>query len=42
MTVTQSFEIPKTSTESVVRTILDGMEREEKDIFPDPMREHRR
>jgi NAD(P)-dependent dehydrogenase (short-subunit alcohol dehydrogenase family) len=37
--MTRSLNIPKASTESVAQTILDGIEREEKDIFPDPMSE---
>jgi hypothetical protein len=35
--MTRSLDIPKASTESVARAILDGMERGEEDIFPDPM-----
>jgi NAD(P)-dependent dehydrogenase (short-subunit alcohol dehydrogenase family) len=35
--LTRSLDIPKASAESVARAILDGMEREEEDIFPDPM-----
>jgi NAD(P)-dependent dehydrogenase (short-subunit alcohol dehydrogenase family) len=35
--MTHSLDIPKVSPESVARAILDGMEREEEDIFPDPM-----
>lgn len=35
--MTQGLDIPKVSAESVARAILDGMEREEEDIFPDPM-----
>ena len=35
--MTRSLEIPKASPESVAQAILDGMEREEEDIFPDPM-----
>jgi hypothetical protein len=37
--MTRSLDIPKASTESVGRAILDGIEREEEDIFPDPMSE---
>jgi NAD(P)-dependent dehydrogenase (short-subunit alcohol dehydrogenase family) len=37
--MTQSLDIPKASTKSVARAILDGIEREEEDIFPDPMSE---
>jgi hypothetical protein len=32
-----SLDIPKASPESVARAIFDGLEREEEDIFPDPM-----
>jgi len=35
--MTRGFEIPKASAESVARAILDGVERGEEDIFPDPM-----
>lgn len=35
--MTRSVEIPKASPESVAQAILDGMERDEEDIFPDPM-----
>jgi NAD(P)-dependent dehydrogenase (short-subunit alcohol dehydrogenase family) len=38
--LTRSLDIPKASAESVARAILDGMEREEEDIFPDPMSEN--
>jgi NAD(P)-dependent dehydrogenase (short-subunit alcohol dehydrogenase family) len=37
--MTRSLDIPKASTNSVARAILDGIEREEEDIFPDPMSE---
>lgn len=37
--MTRSLDIPKASTESVARAIFDGIEREEEDIFPDPMSE---
>jgi short-subunit dehydrogenase len=33
----RGFEIPKSSPESVAKGILDGLERGEEDIFPDPM-----
>jgi NAD(P)-dependent dehydrogenase (short-subunit alcohol dehydrogenase family) len=33
----RDLDIPKTSPESVASAILDGVERGEKDIFPDPM-----
>lgn len=33
----QGLDIPKASAGSVARAILDGMEKEEEDIFPDPM-----
>lgn len=35
--MTRSLDIPKASAESVARAILDGMENDEEDIFPDPM-----
>jgi NAD(P)-dependent dehydrogenase (short-subunit alcohol dehydrogenase family) len=35
--MTRGFDIPKASPQSVARAILDGMERGEEDIFPDPM-----
>lgn len=35
--LTRSLDIPKASAESVARAIFDGMERDEEDIFPDPM-----
>jgi short-subunit dehydrogenase len=35
----RGFDIPKASPESVARAIFDGVEREEEDIFPDPMSE---
>ena len=35
--MTRGFEIPKSTPESVARGILDGVERGEEDIFPDPM-----
>jgi NAD(P)-dependent dehydrogenase (short-subunit alcohol dehydrogenase family) len=37
--MTRGFEIPKSSPESVAKGILDGLERGEEDIFPDPMSE---
>ena len=35
--MTQGFEIPKASPESVARAIFDGVENGEEDILPDPM-----
>jgi NAD(P)-dependent dehydrogenase (short-subunit alcohol dehydrogenase family) len=35
--MTRGFDIPKAAPESVARAILDGVERDEEDIFPDPM-----
>ena len=35
--MTRGFDIPKASPESVARAILDGVEGDEEDIFPDPM-----
>jgi NAD(P)-dependent dehydrogenase (short-subunit alcohol dehydrogenase family) len=35
--MTRGLDIPKASPESVARAILDGVERGEEDIFPDPM-----
>jgi NAD(P)-dependent dehydrogenase (short-subunit alcohol dehydrogenase family) len=35
--MTRDLEIPKASPESVARAILDGVEKGEDDIFPDPM-----
>jgi NAD(P)-dependent dehydrogenase (short-subunit alcohol dehydrogenase family) len=37
--MTRGFEIPKASPESVARGIFDGLEKDEEDIFPDPMSE---
>jgi NAD(P)-dependent dehydrogenase (short-subunit alcohol dehydrogenase family) len=37
--MTRGFDIPKTSAESVARAILDGVEKDEEEIFPDPMSE---
>jgi NAD(P)-dependent dehydrogenase (short-subunit alcohol dehydrogenase family) len=34
--MTRGFEIPKAPPASVARAILDGVEHEEEDIFPDP------
>lgn len=35
--MTRGFEIPKTSPQAVAKGILDGVERDEDEIFPDPM-----
>jgi NAD(P)-dependent dehydrogenase (short-subunit alcohol dehydrogenase family) len=35
--MSREFDAPKASPASVARGILDGLEREEEDIFPDPM-----
>jgi NAD(P)-dependent dehydrogenase (short-subunit alcohol dehydrogenase family) len=35
--MTRGFDIPKSSPELVARGILDGVERGEEDIFPDPL-----
>jgi NAD(P)-dependent dehydrogenase (short-subunit alcohol dehydrogenase family) len=35
--MTQGFDIPKASPESVARAIFDALDRGEEDIFPDPM-----
>jgi NAD(P)-dependent dehydrogenase (short-subunit alcohol dehydrogenase family) len=35
--MTRGFDIPKASAESVARSIFDGMENGEEDIFPDPL-----
>jgi NAD(P)-dependent dehydrogenase (short-subunit alcohol dehydrogenase family) len=35
--MTRGFDIPKTPAESVARAIFDGVERDEEEIFPDPM-----
>jgi NAD(P)-dependent dehydrogenase (short-subunit alcohol dehydrogenase family) len=35
--MTRGFDIPKASPESVARAVFDGLEKEEEDIFPDPM-----
>ena len=35
--MTRGLDLPKASPESVARAIFDGVEKEEEDIFPDPM-----
>ncbi len=35
--MTRCFEIPKASPDSVARGIFDGLEKNEEDIFPDPI-----
>jgi NAD(P)-dependent dehydrogenase (short-subunit alcohol dehydrogenase family) len=35
--MTRGFDIPKVSPESVAQGIFDGVEKEEEDVFPDPM-----
>jgi len=35
--MTRGFDIPKAAPESVARAIFDGVEKDEEDIFPDPM-----
>jgi NAD(P)-dependent dehydrogenase (short-subunit alcohol dehydrogenase family) len=35
--MTRSLDIPKASAESVARAVLDGVEKDEEDIFPDPL-----
>ncbi|MFI6357610.1 SDR family NAD(P)-dependent oxidoreductase [Streptomyces sp. NPDC050743] len=35
--MTRSLDIPKASAESVARAVLDGVEKGEEDIFPDPL-----
>jgi NAD(P)-dependent dehydrogenase (short-subunit alcohol dehydrogenase family) len=37
--MSRGLDIPKASPESVARAIFDGVEKEEEDIFPDPMSE---
>jgi NAD(P)-dependent dehydrogenase (short-subunit alcohol dehydrogenase family) len=37
--MTKNLNIPKASPESAARAILDGVEREDEEIFPDPMSE---
>jgi short-subunit dehydrogenase len=33
----RDLDLPKASPESVARAIFDGLEKDEEDIFPDPM-----
>jgi NAD(P)-dependent dehydrogenase (short-subunit alcohol dehydrogenase family) len=35
--MSRGFDVPKASPQSVARAIFDGVEKEEEDIFPDPM-----
>jgi short-subunit dehydrogenase len=35
--MTRGLDIPKASPESVARAIFDGVEKEEEEIFPDPL-----
>jgi short-subunit dehydrogenase len=35
--MTRGFEIPKASPESVARAIFDAVDKDEKDILPDPI-----
>jgi len=35
--MSRGLDIPKASPASVARAIFDGVEKEEEDIFPDPM-----
>jgi NAD(P)-dependent dehydrogenase (short-subunit alcohol dehydrogenase family) len=35
--MTRGFDVPKATPESVARAIFDGVEKDEEDIFPDPM-----
>jgi NAD(P)-dependent dehydrogenase (short-subunit alcohol dehydrogenase family) len=35
--MTRSIDIPKASPQSVARAVFDAIEKEEEDIFPDPM-----
>ncbi|MGC9941283.1 MAG: SDR family oxidoreductase [Verrucomicrobiota bacterium] len=35
--MSRGFEVPKASPESVAQAIFDGVEKEEEEIFPDPM-----
>src|SRR5271169_1690189 len=35
--MTRGFDIPKATPEAVARAIFDGVEKEEEDIFPDPL-----
>ncbi|MFF4352847.1 SDR family NAD(P)-dependent oxidoreductase [Streptomyces sp. NPDC001530] len=37
--MTQGLDVPKASAESVARAIFDGVEKDEEDIFPDPLSE---
>jgi NAD(P)-dependent dehydrogenase (short-subunit alcohol dehydrogenase family) len=37
--MSRGFDVPKASPGSVARAIFDGVEKEEEDIFPDPMSE---
>jgi NAD(P)-dependent dehydrogenase (short-subunit alcohol dehydrogenase family) len=37
--MSRGFDVPKAAPESVARAILDGVEKGEEDIFPDPMSE---
>ena len=37
--MTRGLDIPKASPESVARAIFDGVEKEDEDIFPDPLSE---
>jgi NAD(P)-dependent dehydrogenase (short-subunit alcohol dehydrogenase family) len=37
--MSRGLDVPKASPESVARAIFDGVEKEEEDIFPDPMSE---
>ena len=37
--MSEGLDIPKASPESVARAIFNGVEKEEEDIFPDPMSE---
>ena len=37
--MSRGFDVPKASPESVARAIFDGVEKEEENIFPDPMSE---
>jgi NAD(P)-dependent dehydrogenase (short-subunit alcohol dehydrogenase family) len=37
--MSRGFDVPKASPESVARAIFDGVEKEEDEIFPDPMSE---
>jgi hypothetical protein len=35
--MTRTVDMPKASPESVARAIFDAIEKEEEDVFPDPM-----